>query len=107
MDAPDVVAPTTVFAAIAEQAPAFAGAFRELFRVASTGTTDALDERTRTLIYLAVLAAQGADESFAVHLRDAERLGIAKATVLEAVLTAVPAVGITPILRAIRPLLRA
>jgi alkylhydroperoxidase/carboxymuconolactone decarboxylase family protein YurZ len=57
-----------------------------------------LPERTRVLIYLAVLASHGAERSFVLHLGEAQALGVTEQEVLGAVLTALPAVGITPLL---------
>jgi alkylhydroperoxidase/carboxymuconolactone decarboxylase family protein YurZ len=88
------------FTFIAQQNPAFAGSFQALFESVYTQTNANLDRKTRILIYLTVLASLGAEESFTSHLKDAEHAGISQAEVLDAILTAVPAVGITPILRA-------
>jgi alkylhydroperoxidase/carboxymuconolactone decarboxylase family protein YurZ len=83
----------TRFAYVAEHRPDFAQAFGNYFRTTYDPENAVLDKRERVLIYLAVLASIGAVDGFRTHLRDARDLGLSEAAVLEAVLTAVPAVG--------------
>ena len=83
----------TRFGYVAQHRPDFAKAFGAYFRAAYDPENPVLEKRERVLIYLAVLASVGAVEGFRTHLRDAHAAGLSEAAVLEAVLTAVPAVG--------------
>jgi alkylhydroperoxidase/carboxymuconolactone decarboxylase family protein YurZ len=83
----------TRFGYVAKHRPDFAQAFAGYFRAAYDPENPVLEKRERVLVYLAVLASVGAVDGFRTHLRDAVAVGLSQAAVLEAVLTAVPAVG--------------
>jgi alkylhydroperoxidase/carboxymuconolactone decarboxylase family protein YurZ len=85
------------FGVILDNAPEFAQAFINLSQ--TTAETTSITKREKALVYLAVLAALGAEPSFRQHLKlDAEPEGIPRQAILEAVLAVVPAVGITPVM---------
>jgi alkylhydroperoxidase/carboxymuconolactone decarboxylase family protein YurZ len=86
-------AAATRFGYVAAHRPDFALAFGAYFRAAYDPEDPVLEKRDRVLVYLAVLASIGAVDGFRTHLRDAVAVGLSRAAVLEAVLTAVPAVG--------------
>jgi alkylhydroperoxidase/carboxymuconolactone decarboxylase family protein YurZ len=81
------------FGYVGEHRPDFVKAFGAYFRAAYDPENPVLEKRIRVLVYLAVLASVGAVDGFQTHLRDAHAAGLSEAEVLEAVLTAVPAVG--------------
>jgi len=68
-------------------------------------TEGSLDEKTKMLIYLSVLGALGASTSLEIHVNEALSMGISRQEIIEALLVAVPATGITPLLSSLRPIL--
>jgi alkylhydroperoxidase/carboxymuconolactone decarboxylase family protein YurZ len=79
------------FAAFLEQAPAHSGAWMEA--VQKLGAASALDEKTATLAYLAVLAVLRLESGIAFHAAHAKRAGATRAEVISAVLVGLPAAG--------------
>ncbi|SNQ59521.1 Carboxymuconolactone decarboxylase (fragment) [Candidatus Methanoperedens nitroreducens] len=55
--------------------------------------SNALDNKTKTLAYLAVLAATGLTSGFPFHVQHAKSLGASRDEVIGAVLVGLPAVG--------------
>ncbi len=91
----------TRFGFVAAQRPDFAQAFSNFFQASYDPVDPVLDKKVRILIYLAVLASQGADHSFRAHLRDAAEEGISQAEILEAILTVMPASGLGPVMNVV------
>lgn len=83
---------STGFAAFGALAPATAGAFGGF--VQAVATESALDERTRHLAYVAVLAATGRLGGIAFHAELAHGAGATTEELVSAVLVGMPAVGL-------------
>jgi alkylhydroperoxidase/carboxymuconolactone decarboxylase family protein YurZ len=79
------------FTTFLEQAPAPAGAWMEA--VQKLGAASALDEKTATLAYLAVLSALRLEGGIAFHAAHAKRAGATRDEVIGAVLVGLPAAG--------------
>ena len=94
-------ASATRFGFVAAERPDFAEAFSNFFRASYNPAEPVLDKKVRILIYLALLASQGAEHAFRAHLRDAAEEGISQAEILEAMLIAIPAVGYTPVMNTV------
>jgi alkylhydroperoxidase/carboxymuconolactone decarboxylase family protein YurZ len=73
------------------EAPAHAQAW--MAAVQGLGAASALDEKTRALVYLGVLAALRMESGLPFHAAHARRLGATRAEVISAVLTGLPAAG--------------
>lgn len=63
--------------------------------VMENAKNSALDEKTRELAYLAVLAAVRLTSGVAFHVKSAKKAGATREEVMSAVLVGLPAVGIT------------
>lgn len=57
------------------------------------GEVNTLDEKTRALVYVAVLAALRIESGLPFHVAHARRLGASRPEVISAILTALPAAG--------------
>ena len=79
------------FAAFLSQAPDHAGAWMQA--VKGLDGACALDPKTRSLAYLAVLAALGRESGVPFHAAEARRAGASRAEVISAVLLGLPAGG--------------
>ena len=58
---------------------------------------NALDAKTKTLVYVAVLAALRLESGLPFHVAHARRMGASRSEVLSAVLTGLPAAGMAVI----------
>jgi alkylhydroperoxidase/carboxymuconolactone decarboxylase family protein YurZ len=79
------------FGTFLREAPAHAEAW--MAGVQGLGAASALDEKTETLAYLAVLAALGLQSGVPFHAAHAKRAGATRAEVVSAVLIGLPAAG--------------
>lgn len=82
---------STNFAVFLSQAPDHASAWMDA--VNGLDGACALDPKTRSLAYLAVLAALGRDGGVPFHAAEARRVGASRAEVTSAVLIGLPAAG--------------
>jgi alkylhydroperoxidase/carboxymuconolactone decarboxylase family protein YurZ len=57
------------------------------------GEVNTLDEKTRALVYVAVLAALRMESGLPFHVAHARRLGASRPDVISAILTGLPAAG--------------
>lgn len=73
------------------EAPAHAQAW--MAAVHQLGGANTLDERTRALVYVAVLAALRMESGLPFHITHARRLGASRSDVISAILTGLPAAG--------------
>jgi len=73
------------------EAPKHAKAWMEM--VQSLSTASALDERTRSIAYLSVLAALRLESGLPFHVSHAKRLGVTREEVISAILVGLPAAG--------------
>lgn len=80
------------FMAFGQEAPETARAFGDL--VDALAGESALDEKTRHLAYLALLAATGELGGIAFHAGLAGKVGASRAEILSATLVGLPAVGL-------------
>ncbi len=87
----DLPGVSDAFQAFLHEAPAHAGAWMET--VQRLGAASALDQRTETLAYLAVLAAARLTSGVPFHVRHAKSLGASRDEVISAILVGLPAVG--------------
>jgi alkylhydroperoxidase/carboxymuconolactone decarboxylase family protein YurZ len=79
------------FATFLREAPAHAEAW--MGAVQGLGAASALDEKTETLAYLAVLAALRLESGVPFHAAHAKRAGASRDEVIGAVLVGLPAAG--------------
>lgn len=79
------------FSVFLAQAPSHAGAWMDAVR--GLDAACALDAKTRSLAYLAVLAALGREGGVPFHAAEARRAGASRAEVTSAVLIGLPAAG--------------
>ncbi|MGD0835482.1 MAG: carboxymuconolactone decarboxylase family protein [Polyangia bacterium] len=87
-----------------EEAPAHAQAW--MAAVHQLGEASSLDEKSRALVYLAVLAALRMESGLPFHVAQARRLGASRADVISAILTGLPAAGMA-VLAALPAVVRA
>lgn len=80
------------FRAFMEQAPQFSGPWMQ--QVEQLGRASSLDERTRHLAYLAVLAATGLTSGVGFHAMLARKAGATREDVISAILVGLPAAGL-------------
>ena len=79
------------FKAFLEQAPQFSGPWMQAVEQLSGAGT--LDDRTRHLAYLAVLAALGLTTGITFHAALARKAGASRQDVISAILVGLPAAG--------------
>lgn len=82
---------SNAFQTFMKDAPAHSQAWLEA--VAKLGAASALDAKTQSLAYIAVLAAVRLESGLAFHVAEAKAAGASRADVISAVLTGLPAVG--------------
>lgn len=82
---------SNAFQVFLTEAPAHAAAW--MSAVQQLGEASSLDEKTRTLVYVAVLAALRLESGLPFHVAHARRLGASRAEVVSAILTGLPAAG--------------
>ena len=73
------------------EAPAHAQVW--MTAVHQLGEVNTLDEKTRALVYVAVLAALRMESGLPFHVAHARRLGASRPEVISAILTGLPAAG--------------
>jgi alkylhydroperoxidase/carboxymuconolactone decarboxylase family protein YurZ len=95
MQVDDTAGVSASFAAFLSQAPGHADAWMQA--VKGLDGACALDPKTRSLAYLAVLAALGRESGVPFHAAEARRAGATRAEVISAVLVGLPASGNTVI----------
>ena len=81
------------FETFLQEAPQHAQAWGEV--VEQLGGASALDEKTRALAYLAVLAALRIESGVPFHVRSAKQAGASREEVISAILLGLPAAGNT------------
>jgi alkylhydroperoxidase/carboxymuconolactone decarboxylase family protein YurZ len=74
-----------------KEAPAHAEAW--MTAVQKLSDANSLDEKTRALIYIGILAALRLESGLPFHVAHARRLGATKGDVISAILTGLPAAG--------------
>lgn len=79
------------FQAFGTEASRFSDAWMEM--VQKIAASSALDEKTRTLAYLAVLAAVRMESGVAFHAVHAKKAGASREEVISAILVGLPAAG--------------
>jgi alkylhydroperoxidase/carboxymuconolactone decarboxylase family protein YurZ len=79
------------FQAFGTQAPGFSSAWMGM--VEKVSAASALDEKTRHLAYIAVLAAQRLESGMPFHVKLAKAAGASREEVISAILVGLPAVG--------------
>lgn len=82
---------SNAFLTFMQETPAYSEAWMEMVR--KTDEANALDEKTKALSYLAVLAAVGLTTGMPFHVKEARKLGASRDEVIGAVLIGLPAVG--------------
>ena len=82
---------SSAFQTFLDEAPAHAKAW--MTAVEELGHASALDAKTSSLAYLAVLAAMRLESGIPLHVALAKRAGATRAEVLSAVLVGLPAAG--------------
>ena len=82
---------STGFTAFLSQAPAHAGAW--LSAIEGLDGACALDPKTKSLAYVAVLAALGLESGVPFHAAEAKRGGASREEVISAILIGLPAGG--------------
>jgi alkylhydroperoxidase/carboxymuconolactone decarboxylase family protein YurZ len=82
---------SAAFQAFLEETPTHAKAW--MTAVHELGRASALDEKTASLAYLAVLAAHRLESGVPFHVGLAKRAGASRAEVLSAILVGLPAAG--------------
>ena len=82
---------SSAFQAFLEETPAHANAW--MTAVQELGRASALDEKTASLAYLAVLAALRLESGVPFHVGLAKKAGASRAEVLSAILVGLPAAG--------------
>jgi len=82
---------SNAFQSFMKDAPAQSGAWLEA--VGKLGTASALDAKTQSLAYIAVLAAVRLESGLAFHVTEAKANGASREEVVSAILTGLPAVG--------------
>jgi alkylhydroperoxidase/carboxymuconolactone decarboxylase family protein YurZ len=73
------------------EAPAHAQAWMDA--VNQLGAANTLDEKTRALVYVAVLAALRMESGLPFHVTHARRLGASRSDVISAILAGLPTAG--------------
>jgi alkylhydroperoxidase/carboxymuconolactone decarboxylase family protein YurZ len=71
--------------------PEHSGAWMEM--VGKLDTANRLDEKTKALAYLAVLAASGLESGIPFHVQHAKSLGASRDEIVGAIFVGLPAVG--------------
>jgi len=84
---------SNAFQAFAAEAPAQAGALMEMAK--KLDAASALDKKTGALAYLAVLAALRMESGVPFHTMLAKKAGATREEVIGAILTGLPAAGIS------------
>ena len=79
------------FQSFQSEAPAHAQVW--MTAVHQWGELSTLEEKTRALVYVAVLAALRMESGLSFHVAHARRLGASRSDVISAVLTGLPAAG--------------
>jgi alkylhydroperoxidase/carboxymuconolactone decarboxylase family protein YurZ len=79
------------FATFAAEAPKQAKAWMEMVQALSSAS--GLDEKTRAIAYLAVLAALRMESGIPFHVAHAKHLGVTREEVVSAMLVGLPAAG--------------
>lgn len=74
-----------------KEAPAHAQTW--MTAVQHLGNANTLDEKTRALVYIGILAALRLESGLPFHVAHAQRLGATRSDVISAVLTGLPAAG--------------
>jgi alkylhydroperoxidase/carboxymuconolactone decarboxylase family protein YurZ len=87
----DLAGVSDAFQTFLTEAPAHAAAWMEA--VQKLGAAAALDDKTATLAYLAVLAAARLTSGVPFHAHHARQLGATRDEVISAILIGLPAVG--------------
>jgi alkylhydroperoxidase/carboxymuconolactone decarboxylase family protein YurZ len=82
---------SNAFMTFMSEAPEQAKAWSEL--VQGLAKASALDEKTRSLAYLAVLAALHLDSGIPFHVKAAKEAGASREEVISAILVGLPAAG--------------
>ncbi len=82
---------SSAFMAFSSEAPSHAGAWAEM--VQSLVRASALDPKTASLAYLAVLAALGSGSGIPFHVKEAKKAGATRAEIISALLIGLPAAG--------------
>jgi AhpD family alkylhydroperoxidase len=82
---------SSAFMAFSTEAPSHAGAWAEM--VQSLAKASALDPKTASLAYLAVLAALGLGSGIPFHVKEAKKAGATREEIISALLIGLPAAG--------------
>lgn len=82
---------SNAFQTFFKETPQYSKAWMEA--VQKLDTANALDEKTKALAYLAVLAASGLISGIPFHVQHAKSLGASRDEIIGAVLIGLPAVG--------------
>lgn len=82
---------SSAFQIFASEAPQHAQAWREL--VQSLADASALDSKTASLVYLAVLAVQRIKSGIPYHVLSAKKTGASRDEVISAILVGLPLAG--------------
>jgi len=86
---------SNAFQVFQSEAPAQAQAW--MTAVHQLGEANALDAKTKALVYIGVLAAMRLESGLPFHIAHARQLGATRAEVISAILTGLPAAGMTVI----------
>lgn len=82
---------SNAFMAFLQETPEYSQAWMEM--VKKLDAVNALDDKTKALAYLSVLAATGMTSGVPFHVGQAKALGASRGEVVGAVLVGLPAVG--------------
>ena len=82
---------SNAFLTFLQETPEYSKAWMEM--VEKVGAANALEDKTKTLAYIGVLAAVGLTSGIFFHVQHAKALGASRAEVIGAVLVGLPAVG--------------
>ncbi|MGC4070351.1 MAG: carboxymuconolactone decarboxylase family protein [Polyangiaceae bacterium] len=74
-----------------KEAPAHAEAW--MTAVQRLSDANSLDEKTRALVYIGILAALRLESGLPFHVAHAQRLGATRSDIISAILTGLPAAG--------------
>lgn len=82
---------SNAFMAFMQETPEYSQPWMEMVR--KLDAANALDDKTKTLAYISVLAAAGMTSGIPFHVGHAKKLGASRGEVVGAVLVGLPAVG--------------
>jgi alkylhydroperoxidase/carboxymuconolactone decarboxylase family protein YurZ len=79
------------FKSFMSEAPSFAGVWSEAIQKLTSAS--ALDEKTRAIAYLSILAALGRVSGIPFHVASLKEMGVSRDEVISAILLGLPAAG--------------